>query len=52
MKLQFNSNQQYQLDAISAVTDLFKGQTASHTLFGVTRGKIGSREQMTAVTEG
>ena len=53
MKLQFNPNQQYQLDAISAVMDLFKGQTASHaTTFGVTRDKIGSREQMTAVTGG
>ena len=52
MKLQFNPNQQYQLDAISSVTDLFKGQIASHTMFGVTGDKIGSRDQMTAVTEG
>ena len=52
MKLQFNPNQQYQLDAISAITDLFKGQVASHTMFGVTRDKIGSMEQMTTVTEG
>ena len=52
MKLQFNPNQQYQLDAISAVAYLFKGQITSHSMFGIARGKIGSIEQMTDGTEG
>ncbi len=47
MKLQFNSNQQYQLDAISAVTNLFKGQVASHTFFNITERKTENIEQMT-----
>ena len=29
MKLHFNPNQSYQLDAIRAVTDIFKGQENS-----------------------
>ena len=48
MKFQFNSNQQYQLDAISAVTDLFKGQTAPYRTFGVSGEKIGSLQKLSS----
>ena len=40
MKFQFNPNQQYQLEAISAVTSLFKGQTHTEQKFGVDKGRI------------
>ena len=52
MKFQFNPNQQYQLNAISAVMDLFKGQTISHNTFGVTGGTIGSLEKLPPSKEG
>ncbi len=52
MKFQFNPNQQYQLDAISAVTDLFKGQTASDSVFGITAGKIGSLQELSLSKKG
>ena len=40
MKFQFNPKQQYQLEAISAVTSLFKGQTPTEQKFGVDKGRI------------
>ena len=52
MKFQFNPNQQYQLKAISSVTELFKGQTISHNAFGVTGGKIGSLQELSLSKEG
>ena len=35
MKFQFNPNHQYQLDAISAVVDLFDGQKKTTESFGI-----------------
>ncbi len=52
MKFQFNPNQQYQLDAISAVKDLFKGQTILDNVFGVTGGKIGSLQELSLSKKG
>ncbi len=46
MKFQFDPNQPYQLDAISAVTDLFKGHIISYRTFGTTGGKIGSLPEL------
>ncbi len=46
MKFQFKPNQKYQLNAISAVKDLFKGQTISSNVFGVTGGKIASIQEL------
>ena len=41
MKFQFNANQQYQLDAIQAVSRLFKGQSSSLETFSVSGSQIG-----------
>ena len=41
MKFQFNANQQYQLDAIQAVSGLFKGQSSSSKAFGFFDSQIG-----------
>ncbi len=35
MKLQFDANQQYQLHAVAAVTDLFEGQPQGATDYSV-----------------
>ena len=40
MKFQFDPNQKYQLDAVSAITSLFKGQTAENKPLKVDKGKI------------
>ena len=52
MKFQFNPNQTYQLDAISSVADLFKGQTASYEIFGSVGGKIGAIESLSSSKAG
>ncbi len=53
MKLKFNPNQQYQLDAISAVTDLFKGQVSSnYATFGMTGRNIENIEKLKSKNEG
>ena len=52
MKFQFNPNQTYQLDAISSVVDLFKGQIASYETFGSVGGKIGSIESLSSSKAG
>jgi len=36
MKLQFNANLQYQIDAINSVVDIFKGQRHTETNFSIT----------------
>jgi type III restriction enzyme len=46
MKLQFEANQQYQLDAINAAVDLFKGQPAGASGFSSSKATgIGERQQ-------
>ena len=37
MQIQFDPRQQYQLDAVDAIVDLFEGQTKSETQFSVVR---------------
>ncbi len=48
MKLRFESNLQFQLDAIEAVCDLFKGQEQCRSLFTVT---VPTEEQMHLLAE-
>ena len=51
MKIEFydpfeNENLKYQKDAIEAITDIFKGQEITHTLFGVKAHDIVGTEQI------
>lgn len=48
MKFQFNPNQKYQLDAISAATELFIGHDSSESLFGIGTSKIGSIQTLSS----
>ena len=52
MKFQFDPNQDYQLSAISAVADLFKGQSASQEMFGIKGSKIGRLEAFSSSASG
>jgi type III restriction enzyme len=46
LKLHFESNLDYQADAIKAVCDLFRGQEVCRSVFTVTREFAGSNEQL------
>ena len=53
MKLKFDPGQKHQLDAISAITDLFAGQKPdSYKIFGESGGKIGELPELSAIPEG
>ena len=53
MKFQFNPNQEYQLSAISAAANLFKGQDSSlNSSFGIGGKKIGSLKEMSSEKAG
>lgn len=46
MKLQFEPDLDYQLDAVEAVCNLFKGQEVCHTEFTITMPSAGSQTQL------
>lgn len=46
MKLQFNADLDYQWDAISAITDIFKGQDTLKTNFSVTQAVKGPQSDI------
>ena len=46
MKLHFEPNLDFQLQAIDAVCDLFRGQEICRTDFTVTREAVGSQERL------
>ena len=51
MKLHFEDNLEYQMTAIQAVVDLFKGQEISHSEFTVTRREKGDNNHSLGLTE-
>lgn len=51
MKLHFESDLDFQLHAVEAVCDLFRGQETCHTEFTVTRTPVGSGENLFAGDE-
>ena len=51
MKLHFEDNLEYQMTAIQAVVDLFKGQEISHSEFTVTRREKGGNNHSLGLTE-
>lgn len=52
MKLHFEPDLDYQLQAIEAVCDLFRGQETGQSAFTVTRSAVGSMEHMFDATQG
>ena len=53
MKFKFDPNQKHQLDAISAIKDLFIGQEPnSYKTFGEAKGKIGELSELSILTGG
>ena len=53
MKFRFDPNQDYQLQAIASVADLFKGQTpASQQVFGIGESQAGSLEAFSSSKSG
>ena len=50
MKIKFYDNLDYQTDAINSIVDIFKGQEATHTLFGIkTQDIVGTEQTETGI---